>query len=265
MKVRAFTLIELLVVIAIIAILAAILFPVFAQAREKARQTSCLSNEKQMGLGLVQYTQDFDEALPLNWFGTVFNMTSANSFPPQYKWMDAVYPYTKNEQIFSCPSDNSKTRTYAYYKGAGNPVSDCKNTFTPTKWGSYATNVAYWNNSPAHSPTSDFSSGQIIRLARLERPAETVWVTEGDGSYQIAWPDIPSQPGINATKTPRTLGLNGGTDLCEGAMVERHQKHINVIWCDTHAKAVTLDLLTEKVPAGRPTSGAYRYLTIEDD
>ena len=65
---KAFTLIELLVVIAIIAILAAILFPVFAQAREKARQTSCLSNLKQIGLGLMMYTQDYDETYPMNLF-----------------------------------------------------------------------------------------------------------------------------------------------------------------------------------------------------
>ena len=83
-----FTLIELLVVIAIIAILAAILFPVFARAREKARQASCLSNVKQQGVAVMMYVQDYDEAFPIDLYG----------------WVVALRPYTKNEQIWVCPS-----------------------------------------------------------------------------------------------------------------------------------------------------------------
>ncbi|BDI28785.1 hypothetical protein CCAX7_008360 [Capsulimonas corticalis] len=97
----AFTLIELLVVIAIIAILAAILFPVFAKAREKARQTTCLSNEKQIGLGFLQYIQDFDERFPLSVVSTV-------SPPPPglaVGWADAIQPYIKSRPIFQCPSE----------------------------------------------------------------------------------------------------------------------------------------------------------------
>src|SRR5215216_1456391 len=90
---RGFTLIELLVVIAIIAILAAILFPVFARARENARRSSCQSNLKQIGLGLMQYTQDYDEAMPIIWNG-------------EGEWMDAVQPYIKSYQLFVCPSDS---------------------------------------------------------------------------------------------------------------------------------------------------------------
>ncbi len=109
---RGFTLIELLVVIAIIAILAAILFPVFAKAREKARQITCLSNEKQMGLGILQYVQDFDEAFPQGQY------LDAASNP--LDWQNAIFPYIKNGEgsvgaggvttfngkggIWSCPS-----------------------------------------------------------------------------------------------------------------------------------------------------------------
>src|SRR5450432_3942229 len=115
MRRAAFTLIELLVVIAIIAILAAILFPVFAQAREKARSISCLSNQKQIGTGLAMYVQDYDEKFPM---ADYFN--DAGTWKDQHEWPDVVYPYIKNGDrsknnagttvswgqsgIFHCPS-----------------------------------------------------------------------------------------------------------------------------------------------------------------
>jgi prepilin-type N-terminal cleavage/methylation domain-containing protein len=99
---RGFTLIELLVVIAIIAILAAILFPVFAQAREKARQASCFSNMKNLGLAVTIYAQDYDESLPMwHW--------ARRSQPQPLIWYHAIKPYTKNLGVFVCPSDKRKS------------------------------------------------------------------------------------------------------------------------------------------------------------
>src|ERR1051325_2216303 len=88
---RAFTLIELLVVIAIIALLAAILFPVFSRARENARKSSCLNNLKQIGIGIAQYTQDYDELYPSQWMGGAWS------------WGYSIYPYVKSTQVFRCP------------------------------------------------------------------------------------------------------------------------------------------------------------------
>lgn len=112
----AFTLIELLVVIAIIAILAAILFPVFARAREAARKTACLSNMRQLGLGFQMYTQDYDEALPNSTDGTpgagqlgawnFYSVFPANPNPGSFDvTKGGLYPYIKNKQIYICPSD----------------------------------------------------------------------------------------------------------------------------------------------------------------
>ena len=128
MKRQGFTLIELLVVIAIIAILAAILFPVFARAREKARQTSCLSNIKQLGLGMLMYVQDYDERFPNGQANAGTN--NGNIVHNGWAWMvdtnwrgqvpskrflrDIVDPYIKNQQLWLCPSD-TRTANWSSY------------------------------------------------------------------------------------------------------------------------------------------------------
>jgi prepilin-type N-terminal cleavage/methylation domain-containing protein/prepilin-type processing-associated H-X9-DG protein len=126
--VKGFTLIELLVVIAIISILAAILFPVFARARENARRASCQSNLKQIGLGLRMYTQDWDEKFPHGWAGDCSNAYETNSSTSQpsgkfqtapycgggnkwaITWMDSIFPYVKSVQVFVCPSQTRSNR-----------------------------------------------------------------------------------------------------------------------------------------------------------
>ena len=118
-RVRGFTLIELLVVIAIIAILAAILLPVFQAAREKARQSSCASNEKQLGLAIIQYTQDFDEYFPVG-------VGSGAG------WGGAIYSYVKSQGVFTCPSDAKQILvpsnvSYVYNANLAQNANDCGN------------------------------------------------------------------------------------------------------------------------------------------
>jgi prepilin-type N-terminal cleavage/methylation domain-containing protein/prepilin-type processing-associated H-X9-DG protein len=108
MRRRSFTLIELLVVIAIIAILAAILFPVFAKAREKARQSSCTSNVKQITLGMIQYVQDYDERFPYYGYGS-------STVDPWIYWPHQLQPYIKNWQVYGCPSNQYAGTTMTYH------------------------------------------------------------------------------------------------------------------------------------------------------
>jgi prepilin-type N-terminal cleavage/methylation domain-containing protein/prepilin-type processing-associated H-X9-DG protein len=117
---KGFTLIELLVVIAIIAILAAILFPVFAKAREKARQSSCLSNFKQIGLAVLQYAQDYDERTPREYTDT------AAPYPWEWcntgdytNYQDYITPYIKNTQVFICPSSSRTAEAATGWNGSG--------------------------------------------------------------------------------------------------------------------------------------------------
>ncbi|MFO8082296.1 MAG: prepilin-type N-terminal cleavage/methylation domain-containing protein [Armatimonadota bacterium] len=145
---NGFTLIELLVVIAIIAILAAILFPVFARAREKARQSSCLSNVKQINTGIMMYTQDYDEMLPK----ARFWYTGSNR---PYLYTRAVKPYVANEQIFICPSDSDGR----YVEG----------------WGSspHRSELSYgfnWDNNNSNA-----------KLGDIEYPAQTILIADARG------------------------------------------------------------------------------------
>ena len=158
---KGFTLIELLVVIAIIAILAAILFPVFARAREKARQTSCLSNVKQLALGVHMYCQDFDEAVP--------HYRYENPKSISLNWTGMVEPYLKNTQIWQCPSAAAQTLAYGWnYRYLG----------WPSRGGTAGSSVA------------------AMKLAEITKPAETICIAETEvnssccypASYTTYWP-----------------------------------------------------------------------------
>ncbi len=216
---KGFTLIELLVVIAIIAILAAILFPVFARARENARRSSCMSNLKQIGLGMMQYTQDFDENFPPAFaWDTVtakpieldadkgkpsgnFQINNASTTGHYRTWMDATFPYVKSVQIYHCPSVKDDVRAhYGYNSAFGGYGSD--------RWSYDNTTAAsqYWTP---------------LTLSQIQRPAEIIMALD----YNNAWSAMRA--------TPLNVGLTippGNTNLTP------HLDGGNIVYADGHVK-----------------------------
>ncbi len=191
-KSSGFTLIELLVVIAIIAILAAILFPVFAKAREKARQITCTSNEKQLGLGIIQYVQDNDETYPC---GTISTATGGGVPTPGVGtpgagygggagWAGEIYPYVKSTGVYTCPDDTGS--------GTGPIVSYGMNENLTSGA------VVDGNGTPM---------GGALKIAQTNAPTQTVLLAEthGFGAYTS-----PSTPGENTSTAISGLNYRGG-------------------------------------------------------
>lgn len=163
-KKSGFTLIELLVVIAIIAILAAILFPVFARARENARRASCQSNLKQIGLGIMQYTQDYDEMMvPCR------NYQFPGSGNAQVApWHFLVQPYVKSVQLFKCPSNTSN-----------DALVNTESTAIPARYSaSYVANAGQTDNTNGPNGTRPMADNISSSIAAIENSATTIVVLE---------------------------------------------------------------------------------------
>ena len=262
-KKTGFTLIELLVVIAIIAILAAILFPVFARARENARRSSCQSNLKQMGLGMLQYSQDYDEQTVPFYLGA--SVSDVNSVV----WYHLVQPYVKSTQIFNCPSVSNKQAD----------IDALSTNITPRILSNYYLNCVYAGSgtdgaavTDAYTPPATLRNlggfNMVVTLSRIANPAGTYWVFDGDpatgtlATGQKAARVYTTKP----ASTVPTIGTANNTPYMEfdtfGRVVARHLETTNVLFCDGHVKALKLDALNER-SATDPNN--LRNFTIEDD
>lgn len=261
----AFTLIELLVVVAILGILAAILFPVFGRARENARRASCQSNLRQIGMGLVQYLQDYDEKMPFSAFGLTTADTTADG--TQYKWMDAIFPYVRSEQVFVCPSDQAVGVKYIAQRNLATYGLSSTHDY-----GSYGQNGAYSAAGDLQTPPRS-SLTYMVGVSQIVEPAGTVWATdtnnnqETNGSFGFLWTNTSTVPPIQ-THADLNLIPSGTRQLDK--ISERHLETVNVLYCDGHVKAVKLDALMRAKPVEDPAgSGTFKQVmtafTIEGD
>ncbi|MCD6361536.1 MAG: DUF1559 domain-containing protein [Armatimonadetes bacterium] len=210
---RGFTLIELLVVIAIIAILAAILFPVFAKAREKARQSSCLSNIKQLSLGMLMYMSDYDGRFPR---GDSYAWGDGH-YPsqPYGAWADQVQPYIKNVQIYVCPSDSSADCISAANAGSHTYGSDYLAGSYPNQKLSYGYNYSLYGHTDAEMPRP----AELAVLADMvERP---YFYSDG--------PALPSGGHAISRAHSDRVGRAG-----------RHNDGVNIGFADGHAKWISV-------------------------
>lgn len=196
MRTRGFTLIELLVVIAIISILAAILMPVFAQAREKARSSSCLSNLKQLGTAALMYSQDYDEMVLPHCFRDYGDPTGS----VYHYWFEMSMPYVKNSQVYCCPSHKGAVGGHSFV-------------------GSYGYLCDGFTLNPSDPNFSGLPFGGIYSMAQIHYPSELIMLGESQKATCRVCPDCQTHSFPPVWKVHR-----------------RHQGGSNYLFFDGHAK-----------------------------
>jgi prepilin-type N-terminal cleavage/methylation domain-containing protein/prepilin-type processing-associated H-X9-DG protein len=255
----AFTLIELLVVIAIIAILAAILFPVFAQAREKARAITCVSNMKQMNLAVLMYVQDSDETYPMGEF-----WNDATSFSNYYRWSSqfVLQPYIKSYGLMKCPDDSFTTdenpADYGGLSGGRIPMPDSymANSLTPGRGATYGTDPNPQGLMPygqGYIPATD--SVSPTKLSQIQSPATVIALVEGEAQWYGMYIGCPTYvnneidycystmdvvdpgdiPVLSVLSAPGTNPPTYASETLSGAWY-KHTLGSNVAWADGHVK-----------------------------
>jgi len=217
-KIKGFTLIELLVVIAIIAILAAILFPVFAQAREKARQSTCLSNTKQIGLGLYMYADDYDETFPQN------GPYGGDGEGGASYILTMVDPYIKNKKVWQCPSSTKYNNT-----------SYCTN---------YMFNGALFGYCPGFGTNAPNMLAPAANIGKIGVPAEIILTHERKAQYP------------NSSNRPIAYNAIGCVRVWD-VLIDKgvHNEGVNLSFADGHAKFLKVNAITFKMFGVYPEAG----------
>jgi prepilin-type N-terminal cleavage/methylation domain-containing protein/prepilin-type processing-associated H-X9-DG protein len=253
---KAFTLIELLVVIAIIAILAAILFPVFAQARDKARQASCLSNEKQIAYALRMYMQDHDETWAMAYLSTNPKPNpGAWPIPPfsrKYRtdevyWYAWLYAYTKNLGMFNCPSESPKF--------AGEPLCRSCDKGNCREGGPFHYGYNLKIGGQVYTAPQNLQYNlPVLRDAQIARPAETMAVLENNATANNDAAECKNFGRAGWLGYHNDFGAFTNTSSYYFTTIEpRHADMLNVIFADGHVKPMKKSALAPSIVNGQET------------